>query len=50
MNALTEVMEQAQKLLFLMGLRGIVGGPILGVGGLFDGIGDRDRVGECGTL
>jgi hypothetical protein len=48
-NALAEVIEQGLKLLFFMGLRGVIGGPILRVGRFLDGICDRDGSRNGGT-
>ena len=42
-------MQQAQKLVLLVRLCGVVGGPLLGIGGLFDRFGDRDRLGDGGA-
>src|SRR6266566_3570550 len=40
--ARAEVMQQTQEFVLLMRLRRIIGGPLLGVGWLVDGFGDRD--------
>ena len=42
-------MEQAQKLVLLMRLRSIVGGPVLRVRRLVDRFGDGDRLGHGGA-
>ena len=39
-------MQQAQKFVLFVGLRGIVGGPLLRIGRLLDRFGDGHRLGD----